>query len=98
MRVWLSAALLMLLILLGAVGTSSANPQLSHSRVLEGFKAELIEILSFLRESAIELGRILAGTLIAVGVVLWASDVFSYKGRKLITSGVILYFVLELLS
>lgn len=59
---------------------------------------ELLDILEFIKEVALDIGKILSGTLIAVGVVLWASDIFSYKGRKLITSGVVLYFIIELLS
>jgi len=58
----------------------------------------LLDILEFIKEVALDVGKILSGTLIAVGVVLWASDIFSYKGRKLITSGVVLYFIIELLS
>ena len=59
---------------------------------------ELLDILEFIKEVALDIGKILSGTLIAVGVVLWASDIFSYKGKKLITSGVVLYFIIELLS
>ncbi len=98
MRGVFAAALSALLILPTISVVACASPGISHSRAFEGFKAELIEILSFLKETALEIGRILSGTLIALGVVLWASDVFSYKGRKLITSGVILYFILELLG
>ena len=58
----------------------------------------MLDILEFIKEVALDVGKILSGTLIAVGVVLWASDIFSYKGRKLITSGVVLYFIIELLS
>ncbi len=56
------------------------------------------EFVLELKDWFIDFGRVLSGALIVIGVVLWASDVFSYKGRKLITAGVILFFVLEAIA
>jgi len=91
-------ACLMWLIVAASCIPVSGNPISREDGVFQKIVDELVDILEFIKEVALDIGRILSGTLIAVGVVLWASDIFSYKGRKLITSGVILYFILELLS
>ncbi len=76
----------------------NGKPISRESGAFQRMIGELLDILEFIKEVALDIGKILSGTLIAVGVVLWASDIFSYKGRKLITSGVVLYFIIELLS
>jgi len=67
------------------------------SEALEREFQIIMDILISIKDWFITLGRVLSGVLIVVGVVLWASDIFSYKGKRLITSGVVLFFILELL-
>ncbi len=75
-----------------------AKPLVDLGPVIEGFIEELEQLLLTIKGAVMGLGKILGGTILVVGLVLWASDLFSYKGRKLITAGALLLLILELLS
>jgi len=63
---------------------------------IKGLTEVAVEFLGVLRSSALMIARALSGTLIAIGLVLWGTDIFGYKGKRLIIAGVILFFLAEL--
>jgi len=75
-----------------------AKPIVDLGPVIEGFIDELEQLLLTIKGAVIGLGKVLGGTILIIGLVLWASDLFSYKGRRLITAGALLLLILELLS
>lgn len=91
--------LALLLITLVPISTTEAQNQLSWLEdSIEELTNAVIELLNLLKSSALTIGRVMAGVLIALGVVLWGSDIFSYKGKKLILAGLILIIVMEMIS
>ncbi|RLG47198.1 MAG: hypothetical protein DRN90_05350 [Thermoproteota archaeon] len=75
-----------------------AKPVMELGPIIDDFIKELEQLLLMVRGAVISLGKILGGTVLIIGLVLWASDLFAYKGRKLITAGALLLLILELLS
>ncbi|MDW8035766.1 MAG: hypothetical protein RMI85_04860 [Candidatus Korarchaeum sp.] len=93
--------LLPVLLMITLVPTFTIEAQNPFSRFEESIKGltdAVIELLNLLKSSALTIGRVMAGTLIALGVVLWGSDVFSYRGKKLILAGLILIIVMEMIA
>jgi hypothetical protein len=43
------------------------------------------------------IARALSGTLIALGLVLWGTDIFGYKGKRLIIAGLVMLFIVEMI-
>ncbi len=93
----LSYSLLMMALLLTPLMVSAQDPLSNFQDAINELTQSILGILNTLKASAISIGRVMAGTLIALGVVLWASDIFTYKGRKLILAGIILLIVMELI-
>lgn len=91
-------SLLITLLLLAPLAVSAQDPLSRFEDVLGELTQAIINLLNALKESALSVGRVMSGTLIALGAVLWASDIFSYKGRKLILAGIILLIVMELIG
>ncbi|RLG54555.1 MAG: hypothetical protein DRO00_01005 [Thermoproteota archaeon] len=75
-----------------------AKPLIDLGPVIDGFIKELEQLLLTVKGAVMGLGKVLGGTILIIGLVLWASDLFSYKGRRLITAGALLLLILELLS
>ncbi len=96
MRALIYSVLLMLL-LSAPILVEAQDPFSGFENAINELTQSIMKILTMLKESAISIGRVLAGTLIALGVVLWASDIFTYKGRKLILAGIILLILMELI-
>lgn len=93
-----SIAFLMLLALIPLCEASAQEP---FSRIADWVKRltdAVIEFLNVLKSSAITIGRVMAGTVIAIGVVLWGSEIFSYKGKRLILAGLITLMIIEAIS
>lgn len=90
-------SLLIAVLLLTPLTVSAQNPFSRLEDAISELTQAIIHLLNMLRESAFSIGRVLSGTLIAIGVVLWASDVLAYKGRKLILAGIILLILMELI-
>ncbi len=91
-------ALTLLTLSASTIRVSASNFLDRFNDMVEDITQSIVDFINTLKASAITIGRVLAGALIAIGVVLWASDVFSYRGRKLIISGVILMLLIELVS
>ncbi len=93
--------LLLLAVEVRCGGNSSENMtndfNVRFNSMIKRVKDMIILVLNLIKDAAVEVGRIMAGALIALGVVLWASDIFSYKGKKLIISGIILLIIIEIL-
>jgi len=64
---------------------------------IEEFFHGLEQLIQDISALFIDLGRVLAGALIVIGAVLWASGVFRYTGFRLMTGGVILLILLSIL-
>jgi len=63
------------------------------------FFSDLENFLLILKDNVISLGRTLALTIIAIGLVSWAVyPIFGYTGKRLIVSGIMLLIILEILS
>ncbi|GEM_PF-2868164 len=75
-----------------------AKPVIDLSPMIDDFIKELGQLLLTIKGAVLSLGKILGGTILIIGLVLWASDLFAYKGRRLITAGALLLLILELLS
>lgn len=75
-----------------------AKPLFELGPIIDGFVKELEQLVLSFRGTIMEFGRVLGGTILLIGLILWASDLFSYKGRRLITAGALLLLILELLS
>ncbi len=97
MRAWVP---LLILVMLGAytVRVSASNFLGEFNDMVRDITQSIVDFINVLKNSAITIGRVLSTALIAIGLVLWASDVFSYKGRKLIIGGIILMLLIELIS
>ncbi len=78
-------------------GNMTSDFNTRFNSMIEKIRDMILSVLSAIKDAALQVGRIMAGTLIALGVVLWASDIFSYKGKKLVISGIILLIIIELL-
>ncbi len=91
-------ALILMTLSYSTVRVSASNFLDRFNDMVEDITQSIVDFINMLKASAITIGRVLSGALIAIGVVLWASDVFSYRGRKLIISGVILMLLIELVS
>lgn len=65
---------------------------------IKGITDAIVGLLNLLKSSALAIGRVMAGALIALGIVLWGSDILSYKGKKLVLAGLILIIVMEMIS
>ncbi|RDD53801.1 MAG: hypothetical protein BA066_02630 [Candidatus Korarchaeota archaeon NZ13-K] len=89
---------LLSLAIIPIIAAEAQNPFSWMEDSIKGLTDAVIELLNMLRSSALTIGRILAGTLIALGIVLWGSDIFSYKGRRLVLTGIILIIVMEMLA
>ena len=85
-------------LLLTPLPSKCQDPFSDFQSAIDSLTQKIMDILDTLKGAALSIGRVLAGTLIALGVVLWASDIFSYKGRRLIIAGIVLMIILELLS
>ncbi len=96
MRALVYSVLLMMLLMTPLL-VEAQDPFSGFESAINELTQSIMNILNLLKESAISIGRVLAGTLIALGVVLWASDIFTYKGRKLILAGIILLILMELI-
>ncbi len=96
MRVVVYSLLLMLLMATPLL-VEAQDPFSGFESAIGELTQSIVNILNMLKESALTIGRVLAGTLIALGVVLWASDIFTYKGRRLILAGIILLILMELI-
>ncbi len=96
MRVVVYSLLLMLLMVTPLL-VEAQDPFSGFESAISELTQSIVNILNMLKESALTIGRVLAGTLIALGVVLWASDIFTYKGRRLILAGIILLILMELI-
>jgi hypothetical protein len=101
MRRWI-VILLMTLIIIRSPATSAENGALDDfnrrfSEAVRNMVNAIVAMINAIKDAALTIGRVLGGALIAIGAVLWASDLFSYKGKKLIISGIILLIILELL-
>ncbi len=90
--------LILILTLVPSLIAEAQNPFSWLEESIKGLTDALIELLNLLRSSALTIGRVMAGLLIALGVVLWGSDIFSYKGKRLILAGLILIIVMEMIS
>ncbi len=88
---------LMLALVISPLVVSAQDPFSGFQNAIQDLTQDIIDILSILKESAISIGRVMAGTLIALGVILWASDIFSYKGKRLILAGIMLLILIELI-
>ena len=97
MRAWVP---LLILVMLGAytVRVSASNFLGEFNDMVRDITQSIVDFINVLKNSAITIGRVLSTALIAIGLVLWASDVFSYRGRKLIIGGIILMLLIELIS
>ncbi len=91
-------ALALLLISTSTLRVSASDFLGRFNDMVNDITQSIVDFINMLKESAITIGRVLSGALIAIGVVLWASDVFSYRGRKLIIGGIILMLLIELVS
>lgn len=94
----LALPVLAIVLLAGLVGSAAARPIVSLSSAIQGIVEELKQLLGEMRIAFLGLGKVLSGALLALGAVLWASDIFSYKGRRLLTSASILLLLLEMIS
>ncbi len=90
-------ALMLSLVLVPLLSVRAQDPFSGFQTAINDLTQSIIDILNMLKESALSIGRVLAGTLVALGVVLWASDIFSYKGKRLILAGIILLILMELI-
>lgn len=92
-------AFILLTVALAPILTIEAqNPFPWLEESINGITDAVVELLNLLKSSALTIGRVMAGALIALGVVLWGSDIFSYKGKKLVLAGLILIIVMEMMS
>ena len=94
--------LLMILVTTRAVAVSAGDGILDDfnrrfSEAVRNMVNAIVAMINAMKDAALTIGRVLGGALIAIGAVLWASDLFSYKGKRLIISGIILLIILELL-
>ncbi len=90
-------SLLLMLLTVTPLLVEAQDPFSGFESAINELTQSIVNILNMLKESALTIGRVLAGTLIALGVVLWASDIFTYKGRRLILAGIILLILMELI-
>lgn len=97
-RITFASVILGLILLASSLEAAAAGPLLDLGPVIEAIVEELKLVLGMMKNAALGLGKVLAGAILAIGVVLWASDIFSYKGRRLIISGSILLIILELIT
>ncbi len=67
------------------------------SERIEKFFHGLEQLIQDIKSLFMELGQVLAGALIVIGAILWASGVFRYTGFRLMTGGVLLLILLLLL-
>ncbi len=88
---------LLLILLVPLVVAEAQNPFSWLEDSIKGLTEAAIELLEVLKSSALMIARALSGTLIALGLVLWGTDIFSYKGRRLIIAGIIMLFIVEML-
>ncbi len=88
---------LIIALLISPLMVSAQDPFSGFQNAIQDLTQDIMNILNTLKESAISIGRVMAGTLIALGVILWASDIFSYKGKRLILAGIILLILMELI-
>lgn len=95
-----TSLLLSLLIIPLPLTVVLAKPLLSEriNEEIEEFFSWLKGVLSLIREQAVMLGKALGATILVIGLVMWGSDLFAYKGRRLITTGALLLLILELIS
>ncbi|MGC9103808.1 MAG: hypothetical protein ACP5JF_03335 [Candidatus Methanodesulfokora sp.] len=94
--------LLMMLVATRSVAVSAGDGILDYfnrrfSEAVRNMVNAIVAMINAMKDAALTIGRVLGGALIAIGAVLWASDLFSYKGKRLIISGIILLIILELL-
>ncbi|HIE24130.1 MAG TPA: hypothetical protein EYP68_07890 [Candidatus Korarchaeota archaeon] len=75
-----------------------AKPLVDLGPVIDGFIRELEQLVLTVKGAVLNLGKVLGGAILVIGLVLWASDLFAYKGRRLITAGALLLLILEILS
>ncbi len=75
-----------------------AKPLIDLGPIIDSFIGELEQLVLTIREAVLDLGKVLGGAILVIGLVLWASDLFAYKGRRLITAGALLLLILEILS
>jgi len=87
----------LLILLVPLVVAEAQNPFSWLEDSIKGLTEAAIELLEVLKSSALMIARALSGTLIALGLVLWGTDIFSYKGRRLIIAGIIMLFIVEML-
>ncbi len=88
---------LIIALLISPLMVSAQDPFSGFKDAIQDLTQDIVDILNTLKESAITIGRVLAGTLVALGVILWASDIFSYKGKRLILAGIVLLILMELI-
>ncbi|MEM0017814.1 MAG: hypothetical protein QXJ48_03585 [Candidatus Korarchaeum sp.] len=97
MRARILPAFLLLITLAPILTVEAQNPFSWLEESIKGLTDSVIGLLNLLKSSAITVGRVMAGVLIALGVVLWGSDIFSYKGKRMILAGLILLIVMEMI-
>lgn len=100
---WIVAVLLMALAIARPVSVLAGNSVLDDfnrrfSEAVRNMVDSIVMMINSMKDAALTIGRVLGGALIAIGAVLWASELFSYKGKRLIISGIILLIILELLG
>jgi hypothetical protein len=89
--------LALLILMIPLVVAEAQNPFSWLEDSIKGLTEAAIELLDVLKSSALMIARALSGTLIALGLVLWGTDIFGYKGKRLIIAGVVMLFIVEMI-
>jgi len=65
---------------------------------IQSIQQNIIWLLTTVKDATINIGRATYGSMIIIGIVMWASGTQRYLSRKLIIGGSIIAIITELLS
>ena len=65
---------------------------------IQSIQQNIIWLLTTVKDATITIGRATYGSMIIIGIVMWASGTQRYLSRKLIIGGSIIAIITELLS
>ncbi len=68
------------------------------SEGLKDFGEAAKNLLVTLKDVSINILKAMGGALVGIGLVLWASDLHPYKGKKLALTGLVLMLLLSLIN